>query len=131
MRAALDEGRPVGEVLNDALIAGMAVVGEDFKRAILYVPEVLIAARAMKTSMAVLKPLLIAGAQENAPNPTATSPSCSNASTAPCRHNLRLKSAAPSPRPCSGDFCLARGRYQRLALLFCLSSGSRAISTHG
>jgi methanogenic corrinoid protein MtbC1 len=57
-RAALAEGRSVQEVLNEGLIAGMAVVGEDFKHNILYVPEVLIAARAMKAGMAVLKPLL-------------------------------------------------------------------------
>src|SRR5262249_5741564 len=57
---ALAEGRPVQEVLTDGLIAGMSVVGEDFKHNILYVPEVLIAARAMKTGMAVLKPLLSA-----------------------------------------------------------------------
>lgn len=57
---ALAEGRPVQEVLTDGLIAGMAVVGEDFKYNILYVPEVLIAARAMKAGMAVLKPLLAA-----------------------------------------------------------------------
>ncbi len=55
---ALAEGRPVQEVLNEGLIAGMSVVGEDFKYNILYVPEVLIAARAMKAGMAVLKPLL-------------------------------------------------------------------------
>jgi len=65
--AALEEGAPVNEVLNEGLIAGMAVVGEDFKRAILYVPEVLIAARAMKTGMAVLKPLLLADAEKNPP----------------------------------------------------------------
>jgi methanogenic corrinoid protein MtbC1 len=59
-RAALDEGRPVQEVLTEGLIAGMSVVGEDFKYNILYVPEVLIAARAMKAGMAVLKPLLAA-----------------------------------------------------------------------
>ncbi|MEY2879211.1 MAG: hypothetical protein RLZZ15_1591 [Verrucomicrobiota bacterium] len=58
---ALAAGRPVKEVLEEGLIAGMAVVGEDFKHNILYVPEVLIAARAMKAGMAVLKPLLIAG----------------------------------------------------------------------
>jgi 5-methyltetrahydrofolate--homocysteine methyltransferase len=46
-RQALDEGRPVQEVLTDGLIAGMSVVGEDFKHNLLYVPEVLIAARAM------------------------------------------------------------------------------------
>ena len=55
---ALAEGRRVQEVLNEGLIAGMSVVGEDFKHNILYVPEVLIAARAMKAGMAVLKPLL-------------------------------------------------------------------------
>ncbi len=59
-RDALAEGRSVQEVLQDGLIAGMSVVGEDFKHNILYVPEVLIAARAMKAGMAVLKPLLAA-----------------------------------------------------------------------
>jgi methanogenic corrinoid protein MtbC1 len=59
-RDALAEGRPVQEVLTEGLIAGMSVVGEDFKHNILYVPEVLIAARAMKAGMAVLKPLLSA-----------------------------------------------------------------------
>jgi 5-methyltetrahydrofolate--homocysteine methyltransferase len=57
-RDGLAEGRSVKEVLNEGLIAGMAVVGEDFKHNILYVPEVLIAARAMKAGMSVLKPLL-------------------------------------------------------------------------
>lgn len=57
---ALAEGRPVQEILNEGLIAGMSVVGEDFKHNIVYVPEVLIAARAMKAGMAVLKPLLSA-----------------------------------------------------------------------
>lgn len=55
---AIADGFPVEEVLQDGLIAGMSVVGEDFKRNILYVPQVLIAARAMKAGMAVLKPLL-------------------------------------------------------------------------
>src|SRR5450432_3232847 len=57
---ALAEGRPVQEVMNEGLIAGMSVVGEDFKHNVLYVPEVLIAARAMKAGMFVLKPLLTA-----------------------------------------------------------------------
>jgi 5-methyltetrahydrofolate--homocysteine methyltransferase len=61
-KEALAEGRPVQEVLTDGLIAGMSVVGEDFKYNIVYVPEVLIAARAMKAGMAVLKPLLTASA---------------------------------------------------------------------
>lgn len=55
---ALAEGEPVEDVLSKGLIAGMNVVGEDFKYNVLYVPEVLIAARAMKAGMAVLKPLL-------------------------------------------------------------------------
>jgi 5-methyltetrahydrofolate--homocysteine methyltransferase len=59
-REALAQGRSVQEVLAEGLIAGMSVVGEDFKHNILYVPEVLIAARAMKAGMAVLKPLLTA-----------------------------------------------------------------------
>src|SRR5437868_2993737 len=65
---ALAEGRPVNEVLTEGLIAGMSVVGEDFKDNILYVPEVLIAARAMKAGMGVLKPLL--SAREGGAQPT-------------------------------------------------------------
>src|SRR6202167_2468889 len=64
-KEALAEGRTVQEVLTDGLIAGMSVVGEDFKHNILYVPEVLIAARAMKAGMAVLKPLLSAKGSED------------------------------------------------------------------
>jgi 5-methyltetrahydrofolate--homocysteine methyltransferase len=70
VREALAAGEPVDEVLNDGLIAGMAVIGEDFKRNILYVPEVLIAARAMKAGMAVLKPLLTADAAKYPPRGT-------------------------------------------------------------
>jgi len=56
---ALAEGRPAMEVLDEGLIAGMRVVGEDFKHNRIFVPEVLLAARAMKAGMAVLRPLLI------------------------------------------------------------------------
>ena len=52
-QTALDEGLDVNEILNEGLIAGMSVVGEDFKYNILYVPEVLIAARAMKAGLAL------------------------------------------------------------------------------
>ncbi len=62
---ALAEGRPAIEVLEDGLIAGMRVVGEDFKYNRIFVPEVLLAARAMKAGMAVLQPLLVAGANES------------------------------------------------------------------
>src|SRR5512147_3053390 len=64
-RAALAEGRSVQEVLTEGLIAGMKVVGEDFKHMKLYVPEVLVAARAMKAGMAVLKPLLTEAGNKN------------------------------------------------------------------
>jgi len=60
---ALSEQRDAQEVLQEGLIAGMSVVGEDFKHNRLYVPQVLIAARAMKAGMAVLKPLLLAGGE--------------------------------------------------------------------
>ncbi|MBX3427899.1 MAG: corrinoid protein [Pirellulales bacterium] len=62
-RAALNEGRGPHEVLQEGLIAGMSVVGEDFKHNRLYVPQVLVAARAMKAGMGVLKPLLSAGGE--------------------------------------------------------------------
>jgi 5-methyltetrahydrofolate--homocysteine methyltransferase len=55
---ALAAGRPAMEVLDEGLIAGMRVVGEDFRHNRIFVPEVLLAARAMKAGMAVLKPLL-------------------------------------------------------------------------
>jgi len=64
--SALAEGFTPEKVLEEGLIAGMSVVGEDFKHNRLYVPQVLVAARAMKAGMAVLKPLLTAkeGAKE-------------------------------------------------------------------
>ena len=46
-------------VLTEALVEGMRIVGEDFRDGILFVPEVLLSANAMKAGMAVLKPLLI------------------------------------------------------------------------
>jgi len=58
VQKALDEGVGAEEVLNKGLLAGMGVVGERFKKNEVYVPEVLIAARAMKMGSQVLKPLL-------------------------------------------------------------------------
>ncbi len=66
-RDALAQGRPAQEVLNEGLIAGMRVVGEDFKQRVLYLPEVLLAARAMTAGTAVLKPLL--ASRENGAKP--------------------------------------------------------------
>ena len=56
---ALAEGVPAGDILNKGLVAGMNVVGAKFKNNEFYVPEVLIAARAMKGAMALLRPLLV------------------------------------------------------------------------
>ena len=54
----LGRGWPPDRVLNDALVAGMRIVGIDFRDGILFVPEVLLAANAMKAGMAILRPLL-------------------------------------------------------------------------
>ena len=59
VQEALDEGIPVRDILNQGMIAGMSVVGEKFKNNQFYVPEVLIAARAMKTGMDLIRPRLI------------------------------------------------------------------------
>ena len=56
---ALDEGISAGEILNQGLIAGMDVVGRDFKSGELFIPEVLLCARAMHAGLDVLRPLLI------------------------------------------------------------------------
>jgi len=55
---AIAEGVPAQTILNDALIVGMNEVGRRFKANEFYVPEVLLAARAMHAAMSVLKPLL-------------------------------------------------------------------------
>jgi 5-methyltetrahydrofolate--homocysteine methyltransferase len=56
---ALAEGERPQDVLNKGLVAGMSVVGERFKNNEFYVPEVLIAARAMKSGMELLRPQLV------------------------------------------------------------------------
>ncbi len=55
---ALDQGEPVEKVLKDGLLSAMDRVGVRFKNGEVYIPEVLIAARAMHSGMAVLKPIL-------------------------------------------------------------------------
>ncbi len=54
----LGRGWSADKVLNDALVEGMRIVGIDFRDGILFVPEVLLAANAMKAGMAILRPLL-------------------------------------------------------------------------
>ncbi|MBM3612559.1 MAG: cobalamin-binding protein [Alphaproteobacteria bacterium] len=58
VRILLDRGWTPYDVLTKALVAGMTIVGNDFRDGILFVPEVLLAANAMKAGMAILKPLL-------------------------------------------------------------------------
>lgn len=57
-KAALNEGTAPKSVLDEGLIAGMDVVGARFKKNEIYIPEVLIAARAMKMAMEILEPEL-------------------------------------------------------------------------
>ena len=59
-REALDEGFPANIILDDGLISGMAVVGIKFRDNIIFVPEVLVAARAMKAGMVHIEPILAA-----------------------------------------------------------------------
>ena len=58
VKACLEADVSPGAVINDGMIPGMDVVGELFRTNQYYVPEVLISARAMKTGMAILRPLL-------------------------------------------------------------------------
>jgi 5-methyltetrahydrofolate--homocysteine methyltransferase len=58
-KSALAEGTAAKDVLNDGLIAGMDVVGARFKKNEVYIPEVLISARAMKMAMEILEPELV------------------------------------------------------------------------
>jgi len=54
----LERGWAADKVLGDALVEGMRVVGDDFRDGILFVPEVLMAANAMKSGMSLLRPIL-------------------------------------------------------------------------
>ncbi len=58
VQQAIDAGVPVTQILEEGLIAGMSIIGEKFKNNEVYVPEVLIAARAMNQGTQLLKPLM-------------------------------------------------------------------------
>ena len=58
VQQAVNDGVPSGKILNEGLIAGMDVVGTKFRANEFYIPEVLVAAKAMKSGMEILKPLL-------------------------------------------------------------------------
>jgi 5-methyltetrahydrofolate--homocysteine methyltransferase len=59
VQQALDEGTPVKKILDEGLLSGMNIIGQKFKKNEVYVPEVLIAARAMNEGMKVIEPKLI------------------------------------------------------------------------
>ena len=59
VQEALDEGQNPKVILNDGLLAGMMVIGEKFKNNEVFVPEVLVAARALNAGLAILEPKLI------------------------------------------------------------------------
>ena len=61
VQQAVDQGISAKEILEQGLLAGMSVIGEKFKNNEVFVPEVLIAARAMNMGVAMLKPLLTDG----------------------------------------------------------------------
>ena len=61
VQEALDAGCDPTAILNDGMIGAMAVVGENFKKEIIFVPQMLAAARAMKAGVEVLKPYLATG----------------------------------------------------------------------
>ena len=63
-RQALDDGFSANTILDDGLVAGMAIVGVKFRDNIIFVPEVLVAARAMKAGMAYVEPILSASGIE-------------------------------------------------------------------
>ena len=63
-KTALDQGYAANDILDDGLISGMAIVGIKFRDNIIFVPEVLIAARAMKAGMAHIEPILSASGVE-------------------------------------------------------------------
>ncbi|MBR2460618.1 MAG: corrinoid protein [Clostridia bacterium] len=60
VQQAIDQGIPVEQILNEGLLSGMSIIGEKFKNNEVYVPEVLVAARAMNQGTQLLKPLMAA-----------------------------------------------------------------------
>ena len=60
VQQAIDEGVQAQQILNEGLLSGMAIIGEKFKNNEVFVPEVLVAARAMNTGVELLKPYLLA-----------------------------------------------------------------------
>lgn len=66
VQQAIDKGIPVQQILDEGLLAGMSIIGEKFKNNEVFVPEVLVAARAMNMGAALLKPLVASAGVEAA-----------------------------------------------------------------
>jgi 5-methyltetrahydrofolate--homocysteine methyltransferase len=66
VQGALDAGTPANEILQKGLIVGMDIVGEKMESGDMFIPEVLMAARAMSVSVGILKPLLAEGESTSA-----------------------------------------------------------------
>jgi 5-methyltetrahydrofolate--homocysteine methyltransferase len=63
-QACLDDGEDAGSIIEERLVPGMAVIGEKFQCDEIFVPEMLIAANAMKASLALLEPLIAASGRK-------------------------------------------------------------------
>ena len=72
VQEAIDEGDDPVAILNDGMISAMSVVGEKFKNGEIFVPEMLVAARAMKKGVEVLKPHLASGSYSSSLRSTST-----------------------------------------------------------
>ena len=59
VQVAIDEKIPASQILSEGLLSGMSIIGEKFSKNEVFVPEVLIAARAMNSGVSLLKPLLV------------------------------------------------------------------------
>lgn len=82
VKSAIDEGIPAQDILEKGLLAGMSIIGEKFKENKVFVPEVLIAARAMNMGVSVLKPYLSEAGVES--KSTADAASAADAALAFC-----------------------------------------------
>ncbi|HEX2938227.1 MAG TPA: corrinoid protein [Ruminiclostridium sp.] len=66
VQQAIDQGMDAQEILDKGLLEGMNIIGDKFKKNEIYVPEVMIAARAMNAGTELLKPLLVSGGKKAA-----------------------------------------------------------------
>ena len=88
----LERGWQPYQVLTEALVEGMRIVGIDFRDGILFVPEVLLAANAMKAGMSILRPLLAETGAPPVPGPRFRRP---------CRWPAPRRSSGTARRPAS------------------------------